>query len=89
MRSLVIATTIAILSAAPPSMAREVLGTGFVNGKTVRLYDDGTWEFDNAAFPDTCSYIDDVVQLCDPDRVWKRSTFGWFPWKAVVAREPQ
>ncbi len=58
------------------AFAQAAVGKAIVGGKTVTLFDDGTWEFADgatAAKPVTCDTVTPTVQFCSSALGWTTS----------------
>lgn len=61
-----------VLALSVPASAQQVVGKALVEGKTVLLFDNQTWEFETKPSGDAgCKTVNIRVQFCGPESVWR------------------
>jgi len=53
------------------TMASDLVGTGFVKGKVVQLFDDGTWKYLVKPENPGCETVHEFVDFCATNTNWK------------------
>ena len=71
LRTGVFGITTALAMVGAQLQARDLVGTGFIEGKIVQLFSDGTWAYLVESSDPDCKFVHELVEFCKTDMRWR------------------
>jgi len=70
LRSIITATAFSAFALSPAALAQKVVGSAFIDGQKVELFEDFSWTYANDAAAN-CESISKLSSFCGNPKVWK------------------